>query len=138
MCDLDDDSLSFAVTPFVSLALVRHRRKEARYGPSPANDYTEGYGRRKGFNWFGLRRKRTAPAEDGPNPNALPAHSTPDDLRNSYATEQTQVGSNGGYGGLGDGSTKYTPYGGGNDIPLGNYSNYGAGNPYEDQSMYRR
>ncbi|KAK4038772.1 hypothetical protein C8A01DRAFT_17183 [Parachaetomium inaequale] len=106
----------FALSPFVSLALVRHRRKEMRFGPSPANDYTEGYGGRKRFNFFGLGRKRTAAAEAPPNPTVLPEHSTPDDLRHSYATERTRVPSRGGYGGLGDGE-KY------DTIPLGNYPN---------------
>ncbi|AEO56232.1 hypothetical protein MYCTH_2300924 [Thermothelomyces thermophilus ATCC 42464] len=127
----------FAITPFVSLALVRHRRKEARFGPSPANNYTEGYGRRKRFNWFGLGRKRTAPVDGIPDPNALPQHSTPEDLRNSYATEQTRVGSGGGYGGLGNGSTK-SPYGAGNDIPLGSYPNGSAGYRYDNPGVYHR
>ncbi|KAK4250267.1 hypothetical protein C7999DRAFT_38779 [Corynascus novoguineensis] len=124
----------FVLTPFVSLALVRHRRKEARFGPSPANNYTEGYGGRKRFNWFGLGRKRTTATDDYQNPNVLPQHSTPDDLRNSYATEQTRVGSSGGYGGLGN-STNKSPYGGaaaGGDIPLEQYPNTGVGYRYDN------
>ncbi|KAL2157629.1 hypothetical protein VTH06DRAFT_6008 [Thermothelomyces fergusii] len=130
----------FAVTPFVSLALVRHRRKEARFGPSPANNYTEGYGGRKGFRWFGRGRKHAAPAgEDGPDPNALPAHSTPDDLRSSEMAEQTRVdgGGYGGYGGLGNGWTK-SPYGAGNDAPLGHYPNGSAGYRYDNGGVCNR
>jgi hypothetical protein len=115
------DSIFFTLSPFVTLALVRHRRKEKRFGPSPANDYTEGYGGRKRFNFFGLGRKRAAAAEAPPNPNALPEHSTPNDLRHSYAaTEETRVGSRGGggYGGLGDGTDNKFE-----NIPLGNYPN---------------
>ncbi|KAH6636956.1 hypothetical protein F5144DRAFT_591948 [Chaetomium tenue] len=127
----------FALSPFVSLALVRHRRKEMRIGPSPANDYTEGYGGRKRFNFFGLGRKRAADADAAHNPNILPEHSTPDDLRHSYATEQTRVGSTtgggGGYGGLGNGTSKY-----GDSIPLESYPNTGTGYRYENNGgVYR-
>jgi hypothetical protein len=111
-----------------------------RIGPSPANDYTEGYGRKRfNFNFFGLGRKRAAGADAAQNPNVLPEHSTPDDLRNSYATEQTRVGSSGGYGGLGDGSNKYeSPYGnGGNSIPLANYPNANTGYRYDNGGVYR-
>lgn len=133
-------SVLFVLTPLLTLALVRHRRKEKRFGPSPANNYTEGYGHRKGFNFFGLGRKRTVGAGAGQDPNVLPEHSTPDDLRTSHATEQTRVGSSGGYGGLGNGTTKYeTPYGnGGDNIPMGNYANGGSGYRYENNDgMYR-
>jgi hypothetical protein len=57
----------------------------------------------------------------------LPEHSTPDQLRQSYATEQTRVGSSGaGYGGLGSGTNKYeSPYGNttADNIPMENYGN---------------
>ncbi|KAK0614111.1 hypothetical protein B0T14DRAFT_527708 [Immersiella caudata] len=85
-------------------ALIRHHRKESRYGPSPANNYTEGYGTRAeneggGF-WSRLfRRKKAAAPADPFNPNALPQHAQPDDVRESYATEQTRVGSSNGDGG---------------------------------------
>lgn len=131
--------LLFALTPFVSLALVRHRRKEMRIGPSPANDYTEGYGGRKRFNFFGFGRKRNANADPANNPNVLPEHSTPDDLRHSYATEQTRVGSSGaggGYGGLGNGTSKYGNAG--DNIPMGNYPNTGTGYRYDNNGgVYR-
>jgi hypothetical protein len=135
-------SFFFAFTPFVSLALVRHRRKERRFGPSPANDYTEGYGGRKKFGWFGLGRKRAA-ADAGQDPNTLPEHTTPGDLRTSYATEQTRVGSSGGYGGLGHGPSKYeSPYANaGDSMPMGNYPNQpteNTGNRYDNNGgMYR-
>ncbi|KAK4147191.1 uncharacterized protein C8A04DRAFT_9211 [Dichotomopilus funicola] len=160
--------LFFALSPFVSLWLVRHHKKEMRFGPSPANDYTSGYGhndgttkpeKRGGFLGFlGFGRKRTN-ATDTQNPNILPEHSTPDDLRDSYTTEQTHVdhnsshgtgagagvgaggGGGGGYGGLGNGTSKYeTPYlgGAGDNIPMGNYSSYGDGHRYENNGgVYR-
>lgn len=122
------NSFFFIFSPLLSLALVRHRRKEKRFGPSPANDYTSGHGGRKRFNFFGLGRKGTAGAGVGQDPNALPQHATPDDVRGSYATEQTRV--DGGYGGLGDGgAAKYeSPYG--NDIQMGSYPN--ASTRYEN------
>ncbi|KAI1215069.1 uncharacterized protein F4807DRAFT_405781 [Annulohypoxylon truncatum] len=79
----------FVFSALLEVVLVRHRRKEQRFGPSPANNYTSGYARRRGI--FGLfRRKRTATAEE--DPNALPAHTQPDQLRQSYNTEATAVG----------------------------------------------
>ncbi|KAI1498214.1 hypothetical protein F5X99DRAFT_432164 [Biscogniauxia marginata] len=77
----------FVLSAFIEVVLVRHRRKESRFGPSPANNYTSGYGRR-GF--FGLFRRRgtAASVED---PNALPEHTHPDQVRPSYNTESTAV-----------------------------------------------
>ncbi|KAK4157646.1 hypothetical protein C8A00DRAFT_29492 [Chaetomidium leptoderma] len=133
----------FALSPFLSLALVRHHRKEKRFGPSPANDYTEGSGGRARFNFFGLGRKRTV-ADKSQNPNTLPVHTTPDDMRHSYATEQTRVGSSAGYGGLGNGTNKYeSPYGdGGDSLPMENYpqrgTNGGTGFQYDNNGgVYR-
>ncbi|KAI1867931.1 hypothetical protein JX265_003985 [Neoarthrinium moseri] len=79
--------LFFIFSILVEFVLVRHRRKESRFGPSPANNYTSGYGRRNKF--MGLFKKRTTTAED---PNALPMHTTPDQVRQSYNTESTAVG----------------------------------------------
>jgi hypothetical protein len=101
-----------------------------RIGPSPANDHIEGHGRRRfNFNFFGLGRKSAAGADAAQNPNVLPQHPTPDELRHSSSTERTQVGNGGGYGGLGDGTAKYeSPYGrGGNNIPLANFPNARSG-----------
>ena len=43
----------------MEVVLVRHRRKENRFGPSPANNYTSGYGRKGGF--FGRFRRNKEP-----------------------------------------------------------------------------
>lgn len=67
--------------------MVRHRRKEAAFGPSPANNYTSGSGR-KGF--FGRFKRRGT--TNSHNPNTLPAHATPDQVRQSYTTDTTAVG----------------------------------------------
>lgn len=50
----------FLVTAFLQVILVRHHKKEKRYGPSPANDYTSGAGRRP----FWKRQRKTLPARD--------------------------------------------------------------------------
>ncbi|KAI1491083.1 hypothetical protein F5X96DRAFT_669090 [Biscogniauxia mediterranea] len=77
----------FILSAFIEVVLVRHRRKEARFGPSPANNYTSGYGKRGLFGLF--RRRGTAPS--GEDPNALPEHTHPDQVRPSYNTESTAV-----------------------------------------------
>lgn len=96
----------FIFSVLVEITLVRARRQEARFGPSPANNYTSGYGRRGKF--FGLFKRRQA-AEDE-NPNILPAHTTPNELTHqneplvpSYNTESTAMGGHeGGYNKYGE------------------------------------
>ena len=76
----------------MEVALIRHRRKEKRFGPGPTNGYTSGYGSKRGGRggFLGrLGRKRNAGVAE--NPNALPVHATPNDVRDSYTTEQTRV-----------------------------------------------
>lgn len=108
----------FIFSAILEVALVRHRRKEKRFGPSPANDYTSGYSKRRGL--FSFRRKRadTAVSED---PNALPAHAHPDDVRDSYATEQTRVGT--AFGEQAAGVTGTTTTGGNNKYGESGYGN---------------
>jgi hypothetical protein len=62
----------------MEFALTRHHQKEKRYGPSPQNDYTSGFGRRKG-GFFGriFGRRNVDPIEEG---NMLPQHTQPDQL----------------------------------------------------------
>ncbi|KAI0011172.1 hypothetical protein F4779DRAFT_245420 [Xylariaceae sp. FL0662B] len=79
----------FVFSALLEVVLVRHRRKESRFGPSPANNYTSGYGKRRGI--FGLFRRRQT-AEDNMDPNVLPEHTHPDQVRPSYNTETTAVG----------------------------------------------
>ncbi|KAB5575877.1 hypothetical protein GE09DRAFT_1093710 [Coniochaeta sp. 2T2.1] len=82
----------FLMSALMEVALVRHHRKEKRFGPGPANGYTSGYGSKLGgggfLGRFGRKRHAAGMAED---PNALPVHATPNDVRDSYATEQTRV-----------------------------------------------
>jgi hypothetical protein len=89
---LDLPSFFFILSAVIDIYLARHRHKEKRFGPSPANNYTSGYAKR---GLFGFRRKRPGTAGTAGNsedPNALPSHTHPADVRDSYATEQTRVG----------------------------------------------
>jgi len=81
----------FLFSAITELALARHRQKEKRFGPGPHNDYTSGSGRRRRglLGWFG-RRRNHVPATA--NENSLPEHTHPDQVRDSCATETTQVG----------------------------------------------
>ncbi|TDZ74199.1 hypothetical protein CTRI78_v001033 [Colletotrichum trifolii] len=84
----------FMLSILVEVALVRHNRKERRFGPSPKNNYTSGSGPAGFFSSF--RRKHNN--QDAlNNDNALPAHTSPDQVRNSYATETTAVAQDAGY-----------------------------------------
>jgi hypothetical protein len=98
-------SIFFLFSALVELALVRHRRKEKRFGPGPANGYTSGSGKRRG-GLFGFGRKKRGTFATTEDPNALPVHTQPNEVRDSYATEQTRVGSYGD-GTTGNGYKKY-------------------------------
>ncbi|KAI0381798.1 hypothetical protein F5Y04DRAFT_60197 [Hypomontagnella monticulosa] len=79
--------LFFVFSAVLEIVLVRHRRKEQRFGPSPANNYTSGYAKRRGlFGIFGRRKTM-----DTENPNVLPEHTHPEQMRTSYNTETTAV-----------------------------------------------
>ncbi|KND93948.1 hypothetical protein TOPH_01795 [Tolypocladium ophioglossoides CBS 100239] len=101
-CRLQTASLAVAIIAIfffvfsivVEIALVRHHRKEKRFGPGPDNNYTSGYGsqRHRGgfFGRFG-RKSKAAPVDDF---NSLPEHTLPAQLagnRQSYGTETTAV-----------------------------------------------
>ncbi|KAI1352551.1 hypothetical protein F5Y01DRAFT_279691 [Xylaria sp. FL0043] len=87
----------FIISALLEVVLVRHRRKESRFGPSPDNNYTSGYGKRGGF--FSRFRRRKSGSEEAINPNTLPEHTHPDQIRPSYNTESTA------------GATHYNKYG---------------------------
>ncbi len=74
----------------IELLLIRHRRKERAFGPSPNNGYTAGSPRRKFW-----QRKSKPDAYTEKHPDALPSHATPADIRSSYATDTTAVGAAG-------------------------------------------
>jgi hypothetical protein len=68
---------------------MKSHKKQKAFGPSPANNYTSGAVAPKRKFW---QRKSKAQTYPTTNPNALPLHSTPADVRTSYATESTAVG----------------------------------------------
>lgn len=81
----------FFISIFVEYGLIQHRRKERAFGPSPNNGYTAGSPKRK----FWQRKPKNRDAEFAAgekNPDALPAHTSPADVRTSYATDATAVG----------------------------------------------
>lgn len=61
--------------------MVRSHQREKRFGPSPANGYTSGSTRRRGF-W---RRNKASP--DAAGGDALPGHPTPGEVENGYKPE---------------------------------------------------
>ncbi|KAI1813959.1 hypothetical protein GGS20DRAFT_577198 [Poronia punctata] len=79
----------FLLSAIVEVILVRHRRKEARFGPSPANNYTSGSGRKGGL--MGFFRRRKGSDQEAMNANVLPEHTHPEAVRPSYNTESTAV-----------------------------------------------
>jgi len=102
--------LFFLLSIFTELALIKHHRHEKRFGPSPNNGYTAGSPRRK-F-WQRKPKHDTEYLAADKNPNSLPVHATPGDLRTSYGTDTTAVGNEvpmgkygagAGTGGYGDG-----------------------------------
>jgi len=49
----------FLITPIVQFMLVRHHKKEKRYGPGPSNNYTKGTGRVPFWKRGGRKNKHT-------------------------------------------------------------------------------
>ncbi|KAF7955486.1 uncharacterized protein EAE97_000745 [Botrytis byssoidea] len=97
----------FFISLFVELALIKHHKKEKAFGPGPNNGYTTGRSRGR----FWPKRQRVHDGEYmaggvvSEKPDALPIHSTPNDVRTSNATDATMVarthegyGSQTGYG----------------------------------------
>jgi len=124
----------FLLSVFANLFLARARKKEKRIGPSPANNYTSGYGKSssattpktKRFSFLSRLGRKDPLPQNMPNEDYLPTHATPDDMRNSFATsDQTRVNNNGSYGnanGYGNLNGMSTNGGGGSG-----YGNLGGG-----------
>lgn len=83
----------FLLSVPVELLMMRHRKREKAFGPSPNNGYTAGTPRRK---FWQRKPKTTSALYNKENPDALPTHTTPAAMRDSYATEETHVGSHAG------------------------------------------
>ncbi|KAI9882854.1 MAG: hypothetical protein M1823_005394 [Watsoniomyces obsoletus] len=57
----------FLISALLQILLVRNHRKEKRYGPSPANNYTQGSGnRRRALPFFARKKANTRDAELAP------------------------------------------------------------------------
>lgn len=83
-------AILFLITAAMQVALVRHHKKEKRYGPSPSNNYTSGYGKRK----FWQRKPKNNNTRDAemasgglaaPGPDMRPSHETGTTLGNNNA-----------------------------------------------------
>ncbi|KAL2067642.1 hypothetical protein VTL71DRAFT_15738 [Oculimacula yallundae] len=79
----------FFISIFFELLLMRHRKKEKAFGPSPNNGYTAGSPKRK---FWQRKPKKNHGAYAEKNGDVLPTHTTPADMRQSYATDATAVG----------------------------------------------
>lgn len=112
---LTSSSVFFLLSALVEIALMRHHRKEKAFGPSPANNYTAGSAPRRNRFWQRKHRGEAALAAGGlvahekRHPDSLPSHSTPADVRNSYNTENTAVGTEAPYNKYGTGETYTAP-----------------------------
>jgi len=70
---------------------MRHHKKEKAFGPSPNNGYTAGSPRRKFWQRKPKQNRDMEYMAGAKDPNALPMHATPADVRTSYATDATAV-----------------------------------------------
>lgn len=80
----------FLITALMQLALIRHHKKEKRYGPSPANNYTSGTGSRRGM--FGRKPKTTSDGAEMGVAGAGAGYAAGSTIRPSHDTETTFVG----------------------------------------------
>lgn len=79
----------FLIAALVQIALGRHHKKEKRFGPSPANNYTRGSGIKF---WQRRRAKRTGlrdPEMAGATPAGTLAPAAATDYRHSHDTAYT-------------------------------------------------
>jgi hypothetical protein len=94
---------------------MRHHRRKKAFGPSPANNYTAGSTPRSNRFWQRKRRDGAAFAAGGlaahekRHPDSLPSHSTPADVRDSYNTDDTAVGTGAPYNKYSTGETYTAP-----------------------------
>lgn len=88
----------FLLTAVWQVLMVRHHKKEKRYGPSPANNYTKGSGRTP-FWKRNRRAKNTRDAEAATLGTTRPSHETGTTLgNNAYGTETEPKYGEPGYG----------------------------------------
>lgn len=65
----------FLCTAAMQVMLVRHHKKEKRYGPSPSNNYTSGYGKKKRFG-FGRNKNANSAKQAEMGAAGRPSHET--------------------------------------------------------------
>ncbi|KAL2266403.1 hypothetical protein VTJ83DRAFT_5755 [Remersonia thermophila] len=125
-----------ALSPFISVAIVRRRKKVLRRTIIQPDNVGVAPARRKGL--FGLFGQKGTAAGETENPNELPEHPTPQSLTTSqsyFNGGHSHGQGSGGYGNLGDGTDAYGPgtgaYGPGTDA-------YGPGNSYPMDSYPKR
>lgn len=98
--DQSKQSFFFLLSIVMEVVLVRHHRKEKRFGPGPRNDYTSGSGSRGGF--LGrFRRNKMVSEKHHDDSSGLPEHTHPEQLHNnnnnigvarqSYGTDATNT-----------------------------------------------
>jgi len=75
----------FLITALMQIALVRNHKKEKRFGPSPSNNYTSGYGRGKGL----FARKNKGTTRDAEVAGAGGLAAAQPDIRPSHETGYT-------------------------------------------------
>ena len=74
--------------------LVRHHKKEKRYGPSPDNNYTSGAGKTR-FGMFGKKKNRNSDAPTAAGTD----HNNAENGRSSYDKRDTNGTTGTGHGG---------------------------------------
>lgn len=79
----------FIFSLLTEFLLIRSRRKESRFGPSPANNYTSGYASGNFFSRLFSRKKGEKGLED--EDNVLPSHTTPGQLDGAEPSRQSYV-----------------------------------------------
>ncbi|KAL1837322.1 hypothetical protein VTJ49DRAFT_3993 [Mycothermus thermophilus] len=122
----------FALSPFISVAIVRRRRKVLRRTSLQPESAGEVPVRRKGL--FGLFGHKDKPTDEMANPNELPEHPTPQSLSTSQSYLNSGSGQGtGGYGNLGDGTDAYDN---GNSYSMDSYPK--RENPYYPNGVYEQ
>ncbi|CAD0027704.1 unnamed protein product [Aureobasidium pullulans] len=84
-------ALLFLITALMQLALMRHHKKEKRFGPGPDNDYTSGTTKKRGL--F-AKKNNTAPTYDHAEKGVAPIASVPATTRTVRPSHDTAYSGN--------------------------------------------
>ena len=99
-------ALLFLCTAAMQVALVRHHKKEKRYGPSPSNNYTSGSGGRWGFG----KKKGNTTKDTEMGAGGLAAPQTDNRISHETGYTGTTVGGTNSYDKV-DGHEGHAPHG---------------------------